>query len=537
MTSPASFDGTEPAQQVELPGIPQPGWNWRAVCSLAALVAVVETLALSYPLVPMAEPAITAHFDTTQAGWVMTSFLLVGAATAPLLGKLADLHGKRRILLSCLALSAAGALMSALAPSFAMLLAGRCLFGLLVPCLFLSYSLVRDVFPPRTIALAVSIVTSAVGLAAIPAPYLTERLLDDHGYRTVFGFFFLVTALAAVAVAVTTRESTVRLPVRVGVRGAALLGLGLVIVLVGVSQGPAWGWVTPSTLACLGAGVALIVAWLATAARTGDAMIDIRLWRRRPVLLTVLAAGCVYAATGLYAMVLPMLIRTPAMLGLGYGFGVTPKGVAEYLVPIGLLSVVGGIAVGVLAGRRLIRPGLLLALGMLSTALGSVLTAYSHDSKDLLLLFAGLVGLGAGLAYAATPNLLIAAVPPGVQASTAALVSVCQIVIPAIAPIIAFSIMNGSHVAQLPPMITRMLNGAVVYTEGGLKIGFLIAAAIALAGLLFALLLPRTIEQVSIGAIAPEAAAPEPATPESAAAGAATPEPAAVEPATPEPAG
>ncbi|MEU1426527.1 MFS transporter [Nocardia sp. NPDC005746] len=510
MASHASFDATEPAAQVEPPGPPRPVWTWGSACSLAALVAVVETLALSYPLAPMTEPAIASHFRTTASGWVMMAFLIVGAATAPVAGKLADLYGKRRILLSFLALSAAGALLSALAPNIGTLLAGRCLSGLLVPCLFLSYSLARDVFPGRTVALAVSMVASAVGLAAIPAPYLTERLLEDHGYRTVFGFLCLATAGSAVAVALTTRESPVRLPVRVGVRGAVLLGGGLAAVLIGVSQGPAWGWAAPATLAWLGSGIGLLVIWRVTAARTGDALLDLRLWRGRAVLCTTVAAGCVYAATGLYSIVLPMLIRTPAMLNLGYGFGVSPTGVARYLAPIGLASVVGGIAVGVLVGRGLLRPGWLLALGMLSTALGSALTAYAHGSEQLVLLFAGLVGLGAGLAYAATPNLLMAAVPPGVQASTAALVSVSQTVIPAIAPIIAFSIMNGSHIAELPPFITRMLNGAIVYTERGLEIGLLIAAAIAVVGLVFALLLPRTIVTVSIEAVPPDHAATPP---------------------------
>ncbi|MGW4533196.1 MFS transporter [Nocardia sp. NPDC004340] len=476
----------------------------RLVGSLAALVAVVETMGLSYPLVPMTEPAISAHFHTTKAAWVMTSFLLAGVATAPLAGKLADLYGKRRILLGCLTLSAAGALLSAVAPNFGTLLAGCWLLGLLVPCWFLSYSLVRDIFPSRSIALGVSIVTSAVGLAAIPAPYLTERLLDDHGYRAVFGFLCVAAAGSAVAVALAVRESPVRLSARVGVRGAVLVGSGLAIVLIGASQGPAWGWATPATLACFGVGLALLVGWFATAAKTRDALLDIRLWRRRAVLCTALAAGCVYAATGLYTIVLPMLIRTPAMLGLGYGFGVTPKGVAEYLVPIGVLSVVGGIAVGVLVGRRLLRPGWLLALGMLSTGLGAALTAYSHDSSELVLLFAGLVGLGTGLAYAATPNLLISAVPPGVQGSAAALVSLSQTVIPAIGPIVAFSVMNGGYVAELPPYIARMLNGAIVYTERGLQIGFLIAAAIAAVGLLFALLVPRTVEQASLESIVPD---------------------------------
>jgi MFS family permease len=119
-----------------------------------------------------------------------------------------------------------------------------------------------------------------------------------------------------------------------------------------------------------------------------------------------------------------------------------------------------------------------------------------------VLTFAGLVGLGLGLAYASIPNLLIAAVPPQVQASAAALAGVFQAVIPALAPIVVFSVLDGSYQAVLPAMITRMLNGAIVYTDAGFRVGFLIVAALALPGLLAALLLPRVIEPCTVAEIA-----------------------------------
>lgn len=493
------------AQQADSNGeasdLARPGWNWRVALSLAALVAVLEVAALGYPLVGMAMPDIATHFHTTQDGWIMTAFVIVGAAVSPLLGKLADLHGTRLMLLSCIVLSGVGALLCAVATNYGTFLAGRCLSGLMVPCLFLSYSLIRDVFPPSTVTLAASIATSAVGLALIPAPYLTEWLVGDHEFRGLFWFMGLLLSALAIAVVLTTPESTVRLRARVGVLGAFVLGVGLAGLLGGVSQGPVVGWTAVVTLVLLGIGIAAIAIWVTTAAATRDALIDIRLWRRRPVLLTAMAAGCIYAATSLYSMLLPMLTRTPAMLGLGYGFGVDEQGAAAFQVPIGVMAVLGGIVVGVLVGRTFASPGLLISLGMASAVVGCAVTAFAHDSELLLMILAGAVGLGSGLAYAATPNLVFRAVPSELQASTSALVCMFQTVVPAVVPILAFTVMNGSHVAQLPPMITSMLNGAIVYTDDGFTVGFLISAAIALLGLGAAVLVPRRIVKVDVDSI------------------------------------
>ncbi|MEV6138987.1 MFS transporter [Nocardia sp. NPDC051990] len=478
-----------------------PGWGWRQVCSLAAIVVVLETLALSYPMMATASPAIITRFHTAHGGWLMTSFLLVGATTAPLIGKLADLYGKRRMLLICLALSSCGALISAIASTFVILLAGRCLFGLLVATVFLSYSLIRDVFPPKTVAVAVSVAAASSALIAIPAPFLTEWLLDSYDFRSVFWLLLILLGISAAAVALTTDESRVRLPLRVGVVGAVLLGAGLAAALLGVSSGPIWGWAAVSTLSLLVGGVALIAIWVATARATKDALIDIEVWRRRSVLLTAIAAGCAYGVSGLYTMLLPMLAMTPTMLGLGYGFGVDAQGFAVFLVPIGVLSEIGGLIVGVLVGHRIAGPRLTSVLGMIAAGAGSVLTAYSHDDKGMVLIFAGLVGFGLGLAYASTPNLLIEAVSPKLQASTASLIGVFQTVIPAILPVVVFAVLNNSYTAALPPMITQMLGGAIIYTDAGFKAGFLIVAAIALLGFVAALLLPRTIEEITIEAV------------------------------------
>ncbi|TSD95058.1 MFS transporter [Skermania sp. ID1734] len=469
-------------------------WTPRLIFSLASIVLLLEMLAVSYMMISMALPSIAAHYQTTQGAWLITSFLLVGAVAAPLIGKLADMYGKRRALLACVAVAAVGSLVSAVAGSYAVLIAGRALTGLLVPCLFLSYSLIRDVFPPKTIALAVSIATSGMGLIAIPAPFLTGWLIDHFGFRSIFWFFVIGLVVLGALIFASTEESAVRLRSRIDLVGAVLLGAGVAGVLIAVSFGPTWGWTSTSTVAYLIGGAVLLLGWLASAAIIREPLINLEVLGKRSVLLTTLGAGLCYGASGLFTILLPMMAMTPAVFGLGYGFGVTAEGFAIFQAPVGLMVVVGGVIVGTLVGRNA-RPRNLLVVGMLLMATGFTLTAYIHDSKALLIVFAGIFGTGMGMGYAAIPNLLIAAVPPQLQASTASIVGVSQSVFPAVLPVIAFTVLNNSYIAPIPAQMTQ---GAVFYTDNGFAVAFLIGTATAVLGAVVAALLPRRIVQLEV---------------------------------------
>ncbi|MBV6756785.1 MFS transporter [Rhodococcus pseudokoreensis] len=463
-------------------------WTPRLIFSLASIVLLLEMLAVSYMMISIALPQIVTHYRTTQGAWLLTSFLLVGAVTCPLIGKLADTHGKRKLLLTAVGLSAVGSLISAIAPTYAVLIAGRSLTGLLVPCLFLSYSLIRDVFPARTVALAVSIATSGMGLIAIPAPFFTGWLIDNFGFRSIFWFFLAGLVVLSVLIRVTTDESTVRLRSRIDLIGAALLGAGLAGILVGVSFGPSWGWTSGSTVGFIAGGVALLVAWIVSALLLPDPLIDVRFFGKRPVFLTALGAGFCYGTSSVFTIMLPMMCMTPAILGLGYGFGISAEGFAIFQAPLGGAVVIGGLIVGTLVPRN-VRPRILMVVGMLVMAAACLLTATIHDDKALLIGFAALLGLGMGMGYASIPNLLIAAVPPQLQATTASMVAVFQSILPAILPVIAFTVLN-SHIATV-------VQGAVFYTDTGITIAFVIGAISALLGAVVAVALPRRISQLS----------------------------------------
>lgn len=93
------------------------------------LVLSVEVASIIYAAPLVALPKLLVHYHTSQSAWITTTLTLVGAVWAPILGKYADLYGKRRMLVITLIITAAGSLLCTVAPTFGWLLAGRALQG------------------------------------------------------------------------------------------------------------------------------------------------------------------------------------------------------------------------------------------------------------------------------------------------------------------------------------------------------------------------------------------------------------------------
>ncbi|PTR22523.1 MFS transporter [Rhodococcus sp. OK519] len=457
------------------------GWNPRLVLSLVSIALVLEIVSLSSTMAAVAMMPIGEHFQTDQVAWVTTAYLLAAAVACPLAGKLADIHGKRKVFLICMAIAAVGALMSAAAPNFLVLVIGRGLFGVLIACMFLGFSLMRDVFPPNTLALAVSIAAGGMGLMTIPAPFITGVLVDAWGFRSLFWFLLISLAVLAPLVMLTTPESPVRNNARLDYLGGALLGGGLAAILAGISFGPSWGWTDGGTLLLILGGFALIAIWVPIALRTTDPIVDLRFFRHGPMLRICLSAGLAYGTISLYATLIPMMCMTPSALGLGYGFGVDAKGVGLLQIPMGVGSVVAGIAVGRILRTKF--PTLTLAGGAALMLVASVVTSFWHVGKVEVLFGILLFGLGMGATTASIPNLVIASVPPSVQASMSSMVQASQTLIASVLPVIAFAVLNSN--------VATVVGGYGFYTDGSFGIAYLISAASSLLAIVVVLSLHR----------------------------------------------
>jgi MFS family permease len=142
------------------PGTNHTGWNRLLVGQVAVLLLVnvmVDTV-ITAPIVVL--PRMIEHFGTDQPAWLNSSAMLAGAMWSPLLGKAADRHGKRRVLVLTLVLAAVGALVCMIAPSLWVFVLGRVVQGAAVASLFLTVGIVRDLCAPRIGMIVIGIVTT-----------------------------------------------------------------------------------------------------------------------------------------------------------------------------------------------------------------------------------------------------------------------------------------------------------------------------------------------------------------------------------------
>jgi MFS family permease len=476
------------------------GWTPRLVLATLCMALVLEALGLGATMIAIALPTILTEFPTTQAGWLTTAYFLAGAISAPLLGKAADLYGKRRVLMLTMVTSGIGALICATAPSFALLVVGRTLQGVILATLSLVPSLIRDVFPPRQAVLASSIVITGMGAFSLIAPLLIGVLLAAGGFRGLFWFDTCWTLLLALAIRLTTAESPLRRQARPDVLGGLLLAAGVAAVLVYVSLGSTLGWVSVTALLLLVGGAVLLALFFRHTKRAAEPIIKLELFRRKPLLFVAIAGATAYAISAATFQLIPLIAMTPRSVAGTYGLGLTTVQYAAIETPKALVSVLGGLLLGYLVSRGR-HPRLFLTLGLVAWAVGMAWLAFFNDSFLEVIIGAMIVGLGGGFTVAAVPNLVMRVTPAGDQGSTAGSVQLCQTGFASVLPVVMFAV--------LAPFATVLPGGSgVVYAEEGLRTWLLIATGLTLVVLIIGVTVLRerrgeTVLEFSVDSPAP----------------------------------
>jgi MFS family permease len=364
---------------------------------------------LSSSVVP-ALPTIQHALHTTETGiaWLLTAYLLSASVGTAILGRLGDMYGKERLLLITLLILSAGTLLAAVANSLAVLIVARFIQGASGGIFPLSFGIVRDEFPHEKVAGSIGLLSAILGVGAGIGIVLSGVIVENLNYHWLFWLPLAATLLAAVATWRFIPESPIRMPGRINWLAAALMTIGISTVLLGVSETTTWGWGSPKALGLIAAGLAVSAAWVAVEVRSETPLVDMTMMRIRGVWTTNLSAFLLGA--GMYAsfIVFPQFAQLPTSTGFGFGASVVVSGL--YLLP----ATIGMTLLGMFAGRISASFGSRAALlaGTAFTTASFALLWLAHAHPYQLLIAAGLLGVGIGLAFAALGNLIVQAVPP-----------------------------------------------------------------------------------------------------------------------------
>src|SRR5882757_10726213 len=190
-----------------------------------ALLAVAGvSYALLQSLVAPALPNIEHALHTTEnsVSWVLTSYLLSASVATPVIGRLGDMYGKKRLLLIVLTLLSVGTLVSALASSLPLMLVGRVIQGAAGGIFPLAFGIIRDEFPRERVAGAIGLVSALLGVGGGAGVVLAGPIVDHLSFHYLFWLPLIPVLVATVLTYFVVPESTLRVQGRVNWTGAAL---------------------------------------------------------------------------------------------------------------------------------------------------------------------------------------------------------------------------------------------------------------------------------------------------------------------------
>jgi EmrB/QacA subfamily drug resistance transporter len=353
---------------------------------------------------------IQIDLDTSAAAsaWLVSGFMLATVVAIPVLGRLGDMFGKRRLMILCLAILLVGLCVSALADSIEGMIAGRVLQGLGGAVFPLSFGIARDVFPPERLAGAVALLSGTVGFGGAGGVVAAGLIADHLSLRWLFLLPAIGVAAALAGAIAFVPESRLRSPGRVDVAGAVMLAAWLLALLLAITQGNPWGWASWRVLGLFAGAVVVLAVWIAFERRTPEPLVEMRMLRERGV-WTANLAGLTFGF-GMYAtfLLVPLLAQQPD--STPYGLGQSATRAVMYLLPSQSLMLLASPVSGWLAGR--FGPRVPLAIGAACGTASFVFLSFLHDAPAHLFTGSILMGLGLGLGWPAMANAVVAAVPP-----------------------------------------------------------------------------------------------------------------------------
>ena len=370
---------------------------------IASMMSIIGSLGA-----PLLGAVATAnHVTLSSAEWMLTSTLLTGALATPIMGRLADGHLQKKVVLIALAVCISGLIIAGLSHNFATLVVGRALQGLGMGLMPVTMAIARAHLDATTAAKTVATlsVTAAVGVG-LGYP-LTSVIAEHFDYHAAF-WFAAVLILSAWLLAYFKLPTMAKNEKRAfDWWGSSLLTLGLIGALLVLGEGQLWGWGS-TRVVVLGVLSVLLLAWWALfELRQNDPLVNLRNSKHRAVITADISAFIISIAMYLYIPIVVEFVQLPRSTQFGFGASMLTSGLL--LLPLSAATLGASRFVPLLAKR--VNPRIIVPIGACIFALGSFFFALENHSLWEAFISVGGAGIGAGFTYAAMPGYVVRSVP------------------------------------------------------------------------------------------------------------------------------
>lgn len=454
-----------------------PPWLVTTVMGLGGITVSLEKTAV-VPLLPE-YPRIFA-VSSDDVSWLVTVTLLSAAVATPIVSRLADMFGKKRMLMISLAVMVAGGFIPALGGTFAAAVTGRALQGFAGAVIPVGISILRDVLPQRRIAGAVSLMSASFGIGSALGLPMAGFIYQQLGWEATFWVVALIALLILAAVFFFVPESSLRTRGRFDYAGALLLSGAMTTLLLAITKGGIWGW-TSDIILGLFAGFAILIAlWFPVELRSGQPLVDLRTSARRPILVVNIAAVLVGFSMYANMLVTTQQLQLSRVTGFGFGLSVLVAGLT--MIPSGIAMV----AIAPVSAR------LTNSFGAKTTMIsGCAVMAAGYLSRTFLvstipgIIFGAVViSVGTAMAMAAMPTIVMSNSPRTDTAAANGLNTLLRSV---------GTSTCSAAVATILASLTLGVGGRIFPSLEAFRLVFILAGLAAAAATVLCFLLPRAV--------------------------------------------
>lgn len=433
-------------------------------------------------IINVALPPITAALHSTipTAQWVVTAYLLVITSLLPLMGRLGDVFGRRKVYGYGFVGFAAASLLCGLANSIGMLIAFRVLQAIGAAALMANaMAIVTAFFPQNERGKALGIIGTVVALGSLSGPGIGGLLVETFDWHAIFFVNIPIALLGYAGVQMVLPADRDLRQEKIDYLGAALFAAGMVSFLLALSYGSEWGWLSVTTLTCIIFAFGMLGMFIWYEQKVEHPMLELSIFNNWAFSAGNLAGLLSFMAMFSNTLLMPyylhdVLAFTPAKIGL-----------IMSAFPL-VMAVVAPLS-GMLSDK--IGPGALTNAGLGLLALGLVITAKLQVDSNiwLIMISQALMGLGNGMFQSPNNSSVMSAVEPrylgvagGVNALARNFGMVCGTAL-------AVAILEYHRTASLSGLSQPTSGQQIAAFMEGYQAALLVGAGLAVVGMLVSL--------------------------------------------------
>jgi EmrB/QacA subfamily drug resistance transporter len=396
---------TSPTEVADPAGGEHDGYPRRLLITVIAGLIVFSS---SMTIVSASLPTMADDLDSTESflSWAVSGLFLVMAVGTPILGRLGDIHGHRRVFLAGSLVLCVGTVLCGVAPTAVAFVGARMVVGLgIAATMPNAMALIMAAYPPARRSEAMGWFQMAMTGAPVLGLVVGGPLIDLFGWRIVFAILAPVSLIGFAAAWKVIRPSPSGERVAIDWWGAAFLAIATLGFLLFLERGSSAGFADPLALALVASSIAGLAAFIAVERRAPSPMLRLAYFRRPnftgPLIAQPLSQ---FAYMGAF-LIAPLLLDEL----FGYSVGIIALVLLARPLVYSVSSPIGGRLATTIGERPMVITGsVLMVLSMVAWVFGA-----HWISVPMILVGLVLSGLAMGLASPSYATLLAGAVDEG----------------------------------------------------------------------------------------------------------------------------